>query len=107
MPSAVARAQEPAVTEIEVNRVAEEQLPLRFHVRLADDNGSSTEHDVTLSGADHKRIGGGYPDSEAFIEACFAFLLERESKESILRSFDVSQIATYFPEFDREIPRKS
>ena len=31
------------------------------------------------------------------------FLLEREPKESILRSFDVSQIATYFPEFEAEI----
>ena len=34
---------------------------------------------------------------------CFAFLLEREPKESILRSFDVSVIGGYFPEFEREI----
>ena len=47
----------------------------------------------------------GYPDPEAFIHACFAFLLARESKGSILRSFDVSQIETYFPEFEAEITR--
>jgi hypothetical protein len=90
------------VTEIEVSRVPDAQAPMRFHVRLADDDGSSTEHDVTVSDADQERLGGGYPNPQAFIHACFEFLLERELKESILRSFDVSQIATYFPEFDRE-----
>ena len=83
--------------DIEVSRVAEEQLPSRFHVRVADDDGSATEHDVTLSQADHERLGGGYPSPEAFIEACFEFLLQQEPKESILRSFDVSQISIYFP----------
>ncbi len=90
--------------EIEVSRVAEEQAAMRFHVRVAD-GGNPTEHDVTLSLADHERLGGGYPTPGAFIQACFAFLLEREPKESILRSFDVSQISTYFPEFDKAIVR--
>ena len=40
---------------------------------------------------------------EALVEASFRFLLEREPKESILRSFDVSVIGRYFPEFEREI----
>jgi len=93
------------VPEIEVSRAAEEQLPMRFHVRVAEDDGSATEHDVTLSSADHERLGGGYPSPEAFIQACLAFLLEREPKESILRSFDVNRIPTYFPEFNEEILR--
>jgi hypothetical protein len=70
-----------------------------------DDDGSVNEHDVTLSRADHERLGGGHPSPEAFIEACFAFLLERESKESILRSFDVGQIPNYFPDFHQAIMR--
>jgi hypothetical protein len=37
--------------------------------------------------------------------AAFRFLLEREPKESILARFDVSVIARYFPEFERELPR--
>ena len=90
--------------EIEVSRTDVEQILSRFQVRVTDD-GSTTEHDVTLSRGDHERLGGGYPSPDAFIRACFEFLLEREPKESILRSFDVSQIATYFPEFDREIAR--
>jgi len=95
------------VTEIEVNRLADEQFPLRFRVRLVDEDGSSTEHDVRLSRSDCEDLGGGYPTSEAFICACLEFLLEREAKESILPSFDVSQISTYFPEFDRQIIRPS
>jgi hypothetical protein len=91
--------------EIDVSTVDVERLMTRFHVRVTDEDGSATEHDVTLSRADHERLGGGYPRPEAFIRACFDFLLERESKESILRSFDISQIATYFHEFDRTITR--
>ncbi len=89
------------VSGIEVSRIDQELL--RFSVRVRDDDGSASEHDVTLSHGDHARLGEGYPSPEAFIQACFAFLLEREAKESILRSFNVSQISTYFPEFDREI----
>lgn len=93
--------------EIEVSRVDVEKFMSRFHVRMMDDDGSTTEHDVTLSRADHERLATGYPSAEAFIRACFEFLLEREPKESILRSFDVSQIATYFHEFEREIVRRT
>ncbi len=34
----------------------------------------------------------------------FGFLLDREPKESILGRFDVTVIARYFPEFERELP---
>ncbi len=91
------------MTEIEVSRVEVEPLASRLHVVLKDEDGSSTEHEVTLSRADQERLGEGYPSPEAFIRACFAFLLARESKESILGSFDVSQISTFFPAFERQI----
>jgi hypothetical protein len=39
------------------------------------------------------------------VEASFAFLLEREPRESILRSFDLSEISRYFPEYERELRR--
>jgi hypothetical protein len=91
--------------EIEVNRADVEQFLSRFRVRVTDDDGTSSEHDVTLSRADHERLAGAQPTPEDFIRACFRFLLAREPKESIMRSFDVSQIATYFPEFEREITR--
>ncbi len=93
--------------EIEVSTMDVEQLVSRFHVRVTDEDGSATEHEVTLSRADHERVGGKYPKPGSFIEACFEFLLEREPKESILNAFDVSQISTYFPEFEQEIARSN
>jgi len=93
------------MSEIAVTTVDVERLASRFDVGVTDDDGSSTEHDVTLSSVDLERLGARYPDPETFIHACFVFLLAREPKGSILRSFDVSQIATYFPEFEAEITR--
>jgi hypothetical protein len=78
----------------------------RFRVRVAEDD-SSTEHEVAVSAADLERLGAGYPSPEAFVRACFEFLLEREPKEAILRSFDVTLIGRYFPEFDSTIRRSS
>ncbi len=82
----------------------EDADPMRFRV-VVDDGGSSTEHDVTASTADVERLAGGRTP-EAFVKACFEFLLEREPKESILRAFDVAVIGRYFPEFEREISRR-
>jgi IMP cyclohydrolase len=93
------------VTQIEVGRTEQNPSVTRFHVRVTDDDGSATEHDVTSTSADLERLASGYPSRDAFIHACFQFLLERERKESILRRFDINQIATYFPEFDGEIGR--
>lgn len=41
----------------------------------------------------------------ALIQASFAFLLDRESNTSILRSFDLSVIERYFPEYPGIISR--
>jgi hypothetical protein len=74
----------------------------RFSVRIDDDDGSSTEHEVSVSAEDLKRLGAGRtPDS--FVRACMKFLLEREPKEQILHSFDVSVIGSYFPGFEQAI----
>ena len=90
--------------EIEVSRADVEQFMSRFLVRVKDGDDVSS-HVVTLSGADYERLGGTYRSPEAFVQACFEFLLAREPKEQILGTFDVSQIAGYFPEFEVEIDR--
>ena len=90
--------------EIEVSRTDVEQFLSRFLVRVKDGD-EVTSHVVTLSGSDYERLGGNYRTPEAFVEACFVFLLEREPKDEILGTFDVSQIAGYFPEFESEIDK--
>jgi len=58
------------MSEIAVTTVDVERLASRFDVRVTDDDGSSTEHDVTLSSADHEPLGVRYRDPETFIYAC-------------------------------------
>ena len=94
------------MAQIEVERVEQDEPP-SFRVRVTDDDGSSAAYMVTLSTADQERLAAGYPSDEAFVLACLEFLLKREPKESILRSFDISEISTYFPEFEAMISRSA
>ena len=50
--------------------------------------------------ADLQRWGRGQTPEE-LVRRSFEFLLQRESKESILREFDLSVIQRYFPEYDQ------
>ncbi|HEY8116530.1 MAG TPA: hypothetical protein VIH70_08965 [Actinomycetota bacterium] len=78
--------------------------PMWFDV-VVREGDATTEHAVSVSEADLDRLGAGRPP-EAFVRDSFAFLLEREPKESILRSFDLSAIGRYFPEFEDEIAER-
>jgi hypothetical protein len=42
---------------------------------------------------------------EEFVKKSFEFLLDRESKDSILQQFDVAKINDYFPEYEKEMKR--
>ena len=73
-------------------------------VTVRDADGSVTEHRVTVRRADVERLAGGR-SAEELVRASFAFLLEREPKESILRRFELAVIGRYFPEYEREVGR--
>jgi hypothetical protein len=76
----------------------------RCSVTVRDDRGS-TAHDVTVSSDDATSLAAATAgaDVERLMYETFDFLLEREPKESILRSFDLSVVSQYFPEFEHEI----
>jgi hypothetical protein len=67
---------------------------------------NQTQHHVTLKHADYERLATGKATPEALVTESFRFLLEREPKESILRSFDLTVIGRYFPEYEREIAKR-
>jgi hypothetical protein len=77
----------------------------RFDVVVTEGSGS-TEHVVTVSDAYVAELGLADVDRSALIEASFVFLLEREPKESIMRTFELPVIARYFPEYPDEIRRR-
>jgi hypothetical protein len=88
--------------EIEVTPVEPKGEPKAFKV-VVREGRSETTHQVTVSEAELRRFGGGKVGPAALVKESFRFLLERESKESILGRFELSVISRYFPEFEREI----
>lgn len=62
------------------------------------DGESTSNHEVTV-GADELALLPEGNSTEDLVEASFRFLLDREPKESILSSFDLSVISRYFPEY--------
>ena len=67
------------------------------------DHGSSREFEVGVAEAELARFAPGSVEPTELVRHSFEFLLAREPKESILRSFGLSTIVRYFPEFAREI----
>jgi hypothetical protein len=79
-------------------RCTEDADGYRCVVDVSDATGT-THHLVRLSRKDFDRWRRGR-SAEDLVRDSFDFLLERESKQSILREFDLSMIKRYFPEYD-------
>lgn len=71
------------------------------------DGGSETRHSVTFTRADFQRLATGGESPENLVRRSFEFLLAREQKESILRSFALPEIGRYFPEYEREMGKRT
>jgi len=65
--------------------------------------GHEDQYEVRVRPGDLERWGSGDDAAavESLVARSFDFLLEREPPSSILRSFDLSVIQRYFPEYDR------
>jgi hypothetical protein len=99
-PGDVATPQEDSVSKVEVTAaVVSDGWDCMVTIR----DGSETRHRVRVSLPDLARLAPGASDPVDLVEASFAFLLERESKESILREFDLTVIGRYFPDYEREV----
>jgi hypothetical protein len=67
-------------------------------------HGSETRHSVVFTRADFQRLASSGETPESLVKRSFEFLLAHEPKESILRSFALSDIGRYyFPEYEGEI----
>ncbi len=79
-----------------------ERSPGSFVVTVGR-GGSATTHEVTVDLEYAATLVGAETAASDLVRASFAFLLEREPKEAILRRFDLAVIPRYFPEYEREI----
>lgn len=64
---------------------------------------SPTTHTVTVPTDYALKLTEGRCSSEQLVQRSFDFLLAREPNTSILRSFELSVIGRYFPEYERTI----
>ncbi len=80
-----------------------ETSPNSFSVTV---HGShTTTHQVSVKPDYAKQLLESAQPTAALVAASFHFLLDRESNASILRSFDLSVIERYFPEYPQAIQR--
>jgi hypothetical protein len=84
---------------VEVQRIDAET----YDVSLA--GPPRTTHRVTLTDDVRHRLGGDASAERVIVES-FRFLLEREPNTSILRSFELSLIGRYFPEYESELRQR-
>ena len=73
-----------------------------FRVTVSE-GASRTAHRVTMTREDYERLSGEVCPPDELVRRSFEFLLEREPKESILRTFDITAIANYFPDYEKDI----
>lgn len=73
----------------------------KFKVIISAD--TETSHEVTLEDQYWIQLTDQKITKEDLIKLSFEFLLEKESNQTILSSFDLKQISDYFPEFEIKI----
>ena len=71
------------------------------------DQGSESRHSVTFPRGDFQRLARSGEPPDSLVRRSFEFLLGREPKESILRSFELKAIGRYFPDYEGAIGRSA
>jgi len=64
---------------------------------------TTTTHRVTVPQSYYEKLTKKRVAPDVLVERSFKFLLQRESNSSILRSFELSEISRYFPEYEKTI----
>jgi hypothetical protein len=66
---------------------------------------STTTHRVTVTPSYYEKLTNKRVTTKVLVERSFEFLLQRERNTSILRSFELSEISRYFPEYEKTIQK--
>jgi hypothetical protein len=65
----------------------------------------ASEHEIRIAPQDLERLAPGAADPADLVKRSIEFLLEREPPTSILRTFELTVIGRFFPEYERTIRR--
>ena len=75
-------------------------------VAVRDGDRTLSRHRVEVDRVDLADLAPGQTEPSGLVEAAFAFLLERESPNSILATFSITEIGRYFPGYEADIRRR-
>ena len=75
-------------------------------VAIREGDRMVSSHRVTVATAELAWLDPGATAPHDLVRRSFEFLLQREPPGSILRSFDLMEIARYFPDFETDIRRR-
>ena len=75
------------------------------HYQVQVVSSTTTTHNVSVQPEYAQKLTSGTMTTVDLFHQSFEFLLARESNTSILRSCDLSVIAHYFPEYEREMSK--
>ncbi len=92
------------IKDIKVKEITADSDGWVFLVRVVEEE-EKTEHVVSLTKKMFDRFDFKKTPEE-IVKLSFSFLLEKEEKNKILNSFDLSEISDYFPDFEKELATK-
>ena len=84
-------------------KVSKSEIETGWIFEVTVSNGNSTTHRVNLTREYYNHLSLSDSTPTKLVEGSFKFMLEREPKEMILRTFDLKIISHYFPEYERRI----
>lgn len=87
------------VKMIEIRKEKDTATGWQFFVYLSEKD----KYEVILDKEYWQKLTKGNITPEELIKKSFEFLLKREPKEAILKSFNLELINTYFPEYEEKL----
>lgn len=90
---------------IKIKQLSSDEQDLEFEVEIQEGE-KRTSHRVTVAQDFYQNLTEGKIPTEELVKISFQFLLAKEPKESILRSFNIEEIQSYFPEYEGEIKKR-
>ena len=82
---------------IDIESINETTFRVTVHGR------TTTTHTVTVQPSYRESLVGDRASPKELVQKSFEFLLQRESNTSILSTFDLRVIGSYFPEYENAI----